>query len=81
MAQTTKSYLLDDRHWFDPTKTICRSCQHAISLARNLCSAFPDEIPPDYWNKIKKCPKFQQMDEATRQRRIEESKKSLGIKD
>lgn len=59
MKHTEKTHILDDRHWFDACKTVCFSCKHIKSFAYHICAAYPDEIPPEYWNREKKCPKME----------------------
>lgn len=59
MKHTEKTHILDDRHWFDACKTVCFSCKHIKCFAYHICAAYPDEIPPEYWNREKKCPKME----------------------
>ena len=59
MEHVTKSHILDDGHWLDPRKTVCKTCKHMISFWDYSCAAYPDEIPPEYWNREKKCPKME----------------------
>lgn len=59
MEQSTNYGTLDDGYWYGPCETLCRTCKHIKSFTRHTCSAFPGELPKDYWNKIKKCPKWE----------------------
>ena len=64
MEPATKYGTLDDRYWFDACKTVCKTCKHIRSFARHSCAAFPEELPPEYWNGEKKCPKREEVDPA-----------------
>ena len=64
MEPATKYGTLDDPYWFDDCKTVCKTCKHIRSFARHSCAAFPEELPPEYWNGEKKCPKREEVDPA-----------------
>ncbi|MBR2440515.1 MAG: hypothetical protein IKB25_09990 [Lentisphaeria bacterium] len=55
---------LDDRYWFDACKTVCKKCTHIQSFFRHKCTAFPEEIPPIYWNCEIMCPKYKEKEQA-----------------
>ena len=52
-----KSYTIDDRYWADSFKTPCLRCQNMTNYCDHICSAFPEELPPEYWNGEKSCPR------------------------
>ena len=59
MKHTEKTHILDGGYWFDPCETVCKTCKHMISFWDYTCAAYPGKIPPEYWNRVKKCPKME----------------------
>ena len=57
MELAMKYHTIDDRYWFDACKTVCKNCRHLQSLFDKTCAAYPQELPPKFWNGQKKCPK------------------------
>ena len=62
MALATKSNFLDDRYFADGITSPCAKCKNAKSFFDHTCSAYPQELPPEYWNAEKKGPKREEKD-------------------
>ena len=68
MAVATKSDFLDDRYWFDDCQTVCKKSKHLQSFFYHVCNAFPEELPPEYWNGEKPCPKREEKPDSSSQK-------------
>ena len=69
MDPDVKLAVIDERHWFPFEKTQCRKCKHLLDFADNYkCSGFSPELPPEYWNGEKPCPKREEKPDSLPQK-------------
>ena len=68
MDHVTKWHTLDDRYYADGLTSPCVKCSNVRSFCRHICTAYPEELPPEYWNGEKPCPKREEKPDSLPQK-------------
>lgn len=68
MEAAMKLAVIDDRYWSECRDSSCFRCIHLKSCFDQTCTAYPEELPPEYWNGEKPCPKREEKPDSLPQK-------------